>query len=360
MKTTDSRYKHIQSASEYDKHDLYPSIKILCDYIGTPISNVSTEQQSFDSIESELKAITSLTELRVRKIKLKGKWFDMTTRPYLAFFGETKMPCVLLPSNQKYMQIIIPGLGTTKDLTPEMAAQVDPIAFSFYPTFSEQVISLRMIFTLAVRHKTGTMYRAIITVILIALLGLLPPIITGKIVAEAIPDAQLALIFQLTIILVASAISIMLFHIIKGILIVRYTSLAVLQVKSAVLDRLMKVPMRFFGRFSHGDLTNRLLQVSSLVSGLVHIMIHLALGSIYIIISFLLMLYYEWDLSIAALIITIITTTVGITKFAWFWFFIGHPDFPANSRHSGALKCRYVTWFVPGVDTILGQANGNT
>jgi ATP-binding cassette subfamily C protein len=104
----------------------------------------------------------------------------------------------------------------------------------------------------------------LITGIAVTLLGMLTPQATAIIIDNAIPDSDRGLLLQVGLGLLVAALGTALFQLAQGFAILRIETAGDASTQAAVWDRLLKLPISFFRKYTTGDLQSRVSSISTI------------------------------------------------------------------------------------------------
>ncbi len=244
--------------------------------------------------------IARASRVRVRRVILRDNWWCKENGPLLASNEKNKQYMALLQTSPRSYELNDPVEGTQIKVTPEVAAALNPIAYTFYRPFPERVLGAKDLLRFGLRGCAGDTGIVILMGTLGALLGLLTPLATGILFNSVIPEAARGQLVQIIAILLTCAVTTAMFEITKGIALLRLESKMDISVQAALWDRLMSLPVSFFRGYSSGDLTNRSLGINSIREILSGVTVTALLGVIFSTFNFGLMFYYDWKLALVA------------------------------------------------------------
>ena len=258
-----------------------------------------------------VEAICRTSKVRYRHVKLRYKWWQHDNGPLLAFIkgsgdGDANVelqPVVLLPSNKGTFgqEIFDPSKGTSRQLIQEDIDKLDEDALMFYRPYPEQAASFMDLGKWAASTFRGSLGLLLVISILISLLGMLSPIFFGHIVDKAIPDGNKRMLWEMALCLLGVTVGSIAFSLGQGILTLRVKTGITLHMQSAVMDRLLNLPLTFFKKFSSGDLLNRSMIISEISAEISGIAIKGIFAGFSTCISILLLFYYSPKLAIVPL-----------------------------------------------------------
>ena len=250
--------------------------------------------------------IARASRLRVRKVVLSGDWWTTDNGPVLGMAmpeGEGKAPRPVALVRRKGRTVLLDG-PTETIVTEDVADRVHPVAFTFYRPFPDRALSALDVARFGLVGG-GRDLAAIMTVgLVVGLLGLLTPYVTGELFQTAIPEADRGLLFQLVGALLASALGTAAFHATRGLALLRLESRMDVTVQAAVWDRLLKLPTGFFRQFTAGELASRAGAISAIRQLLSGATITSVLSAVFSVMYIGLMLWYSVKLSLWALGLT--------------------------------------------------------
>lgn len=258
-----------------------------------------------------VEAISRASKVRYRNVKLRYKWYQHDNGPLLAFIkglgadgSSTELrPVVLLPANKGAFgqEIFDPQGGVIRQLTQEDINELDEDALMFYRPYPEQATSFMDLGKWAAATFRGSLGLLLAISVLISLTGMLSPIFFGHIVDKAIPDGDRRMLWEMALCLLGVTLGSIAFSLGQGILTLRVKTGITLHMQSAVMDRLLNLPLTFFKKFSSGDLLNRSMIISEISAEVSGIAIKGIFAGFSTCISILLLFYYSVTLAIIPL-----------------------------------------------------------
>lgn len=249
--------------------------------------------------------IARASRVRHRQVILKGDWWRQEGGPLVAFMGEQKEPVALLPETKRGFLLYNPSTRTHTHITPELAAQVNAVAYTFYRPFPEKPMDFKSITRFGIEECRSELIMIGLMGLAVGLLALVTPILTGIIFDTVIPGAQRSTLAEFTAFLVVAAVATAMFSLTRSLATLRLEGKVDGVVQAAIWDRLLALPVPFFRRFTSGDLARRSLGISQIRQTLTGPVLTSVLSGIFSLASLALMFYYSWRL---ALIGTLVLT----------------------------------------------------
>jgi len=122
---------------------------------------------------------------------------------------------------------------------------------------------------------------------------------------DVIPGADINQLLQISLILLSSALGVFLFDLVKAFGLLRFQGRMFSQIQLAFFDRLLKLPVNFFRRFSTGDLSDRVLGLNYINSILNISTLSILTTSVFGLINFFLLFYFSSKLAYLAILISL-------------------------------------------------------
>ena len=241
--------------------------------------------------------ISQASHFRFREITLKGDWWQEEGLPLLGF-DLKENPLALLPEKKGYRRVD-PRSGESVTIDAESAAAISSQAYMLYATFPD-ALSGRTMASFAFQFARNDFWWMVGAALLVALFGLLVPVVTGILVNRVIPEGHARLLVELVFVLVAVAIGSALFRIIQGLSTARVNAQVDLRIQPAIWDRVMRLPSSFFRKYGVGDLAMRVLGVKQIGMVLSSTVVGGLLAGIMALTNFFVMAFIDLQLTIFA------------------------------------------------------------
>jgi len=262
------------------------------------------------NVHERLSRIAQASHFRYRLVTLSGSWWVESGVPLLGF-GPDFSYFVLKPARGRYL-FLEPATGTETRISKSNADQFMEQVYMIYATFPKSKTN-RAIVSFALETARNDGWWMVGAALMVAMIGLLVPIITGVIVGQAIPFARYSFLVELVLILVAVAVGSTLFRVIQGLATARVNARVDLCLQPAEWDHVMHLPSSFFRRYGAGDLTQRVLGIKTISNILSSTAIGAFLAGILSLTSVIVMVYYDLPMTLfAALLAFGISLLIGL------------------------------------------------
>jgi ATP-binding cassette subfamily C protein len=211
-------------------------------------------------------------------------------------------------------EIVDPEARTRVRVDERSAAKLAPHASMLYRPLPETLRRPWQLMRVALRGKALDVTFILGLSILITLIGMLTPQAMAIVMDNAIPDANLRLLLELGMALVAVSVGAALFEVAQGLVSIRIAISSDATTQTALWDRLLNLRVSFFKRHSTGDLLDRAMTVSEVNQELNGATISGLLTAIMALLNLGLLFYYSSKLAYIAVALGIavaIVTTLG-------------------------------------------------
>ncbi len=260
-----------------------------------------------------IQGIAHASGIRVRPVDLSGNWQAPRAHAFLALDQSTPggTPVALIPTNKGYT-IQRGPLDEPKPLTSADMANINTNGMQFYATLDrDRPVTSKDVAKLAVRGMRREWLWTAGLAAIVAILGLLTPILTNVVLGSIVPNRDEDLLAQAGFALAAAALAAGVFSFVQYRAMSRISQRAIERVQTAFWDRVLAMPVAFFDKFSSGDLSVRVMAVDAFQQIINVQVIGGILAAIFALVNLGLMFYYDVMLGIAGLLIIIVTIFIG-------------------------------------------------
>ncbi len=282
----------------------------------------SRDVGSADVTNETVELIAEASGLRARQVLLNGSWWDEEGGPMLARLsdnelsaGEPRHWVALLPGQVSGYQILsdraMRDVASGSIVTEAIAHRLAPFAYTFYRTFPEGKLSALDVVRFGIQGKARDVWVLLLASFLAGMLGLLVPVVSGKIIDRVLPASDVMLLWQYISGLLVAGLSVLLFDTLRTVAILRIEARAGISVHAAILDRVISLPVTFFRKFSSGDLSVRMAAVNSIQHAVTGSTIGTILTSIFLVSNLALMLWYSVPLTMVVLVMVAVLFVVS-------------------------------------------------
>ena len=258
--------------------------------------------------EPSLSDYCEASGVRERRIRLSAedRWHLGDSGAMLAFRRDDDRPVVLLPGRSGRYRVVDPVTGQS---TPASARTADEIrdARLLYPGLpSEGATGLRELLRVGGARAAAETGRLVAAGLGAGLLSLAPAVAVDRLLGRVIPAGDAALLMQFAAVLVGLAFVAAAAHILRGTALMRLEGRLAARLGAAVWDRLLRLRLDFFRRFTAGELVARSMvfqEVRDHVSG---VTADAVLSTLFVLPAFGLLFFYSAPLGWAMVLLGVV------------------------------------------------------
>ena len=251
-----------------------------------------------------------------RQVKLEKNWFLDSFGPILAYRIETGEPTALLPNKLGRYYFIDRSTGKRTIITAKTALLFQQRAYCFYRPLSQSAIGLsELIRYMKKCTEPSDKFLLIAASLAVTGVGMLIPKATKALTGPVIAGGDPSVLVNIAVFMLCTAAASQLFSILKGLLNHRVFTKIGLSIRSAVMMRILSLPVNFFREYSAGELANRSASVSMLSDLLFGIFVGTGLTSLTSVLYMTQILQYAPPLfmpSVLVLAVSVLFTVLTI------------------------------------------------
>ncbi|MBR6089366.1 MAG: ATP-binding cassette domain-containing protein [Anaerolineaceae bacterium] len=233
-----------------------------------------------------------------RPVRLEKNWYK---NAFGVMLGNLKngQPAALIPRGMAGYEYVDPATEKTVRVRKKNASDLETEAVCFYYPLPPKSLGIRdLIFWILSLFETGDWIFVILAAIAAVLMGLLPAWVNNLVYGTVIPAGKINLVFPVTVLLLGVGISRILIDSIRSLIRGRVAVKLRVYTESAAYSRVLMLPPSFFRKFSSGNLSQRISQISVLVQQLTELLLGAGL-------TFLLSIFYLFQISRYASALTV-------------------------------------------------------
>lgn len=268
------------------------AFKIVAEKMGLEAETIPGRE--YTSTKTGIFQLAKDNTIRVREVVLNSSWFEKDNCHLIAFYNKTSdielsneydfeascTPVALLKNRKGYFMVNPEDKSEIK-VTRAIAAKIYPKAFMLYKSLPDEKIRIREILEFVFSDIKFDILRFVLISLLCTLIGLVTPEITRNFIDYVIPNAAKNQALLITLMVVVINLSGMVGSISKSLASLRMGTRSTNALDSAVMDRMLKLPVNFFKNFSSGDLSDRISGISSIQKQIFSIFMSVAMNFVF-------------------------------------------------------------------------------
>jgi NHLM bacteriocin system ABC transporter ATP-binding protein len=249
-------------AADNQQDILLTTCQKVCREIGVSLTDFLPFKSSDHTVEL-LSQLTSQYGLRIRQVRLSGQWWLENHGPLLAYRKDGQ-PVALLPTHHDTYDLHDTRDGSITPINATVAEGLNQEAMMFYKPFPDRPVRLKDVLKLSLQNSSRDWLHIFALGILSTMLMLLLPYGQKVLVNTVLPLASYQQLTWLIGILTSSVMTSAACFYTRDCIILRILGKSDYALQSALWDRVLKLPVRFFKRLNSGELTMRILGVQNM------------------------------------------------------------------------------------------------
>lgn len=274
------------------------------------------ESEHAQQVKEPLEAIARASQLRLRQVLLRGRWWRQDVGPLVAYTQDGHQPVALMPVRQTHYELL-DAAGQRVAVNEAVARTIEPVAFMFYRPLPEGHLTAWDLLKFAFQGRQRDLAVVGIAGVVVTLLGMVLPQMTAVLVDDAIPFGSVGMLLQIGLALVAMAIGRASFQLVQAITTMRLETGSDVALQAAVWDRLLKLRTSFFKDYATGDLLSRVSSITSIRRLLSGSALDAILSGTFAVLNLGLLFYYSGKLALLALAVALLIMAVTVTSGAF-------------------------------------------
>lgn len=199
-------------------------------------------------------------------------------------------------------------------MNAELAAQLSSFAYSVHGRLPERSLHVGDLLAFGWRAALADGLLLLLASLCSGLLGAVSPVAVAYVFKTVIPSSELALLAGFTTLIALLALVSGLLHLSADLAALRIEGRLGNGLQSAMFDRLLRLPLRFYASLTSGDLANRIAVIDNVRRSFSTMIVLIATSFFYTLGAFLTMLYFMPKAALLALALMLLVWLVaGLT-----------------------------------------------
>jgi ATP-binding cassette subfamily C protein len=266
--------------------------RLVCERLGIDVRPPAGPEGGRE-VANPLEEIAKASRFALRRVELRDGWHRQDGGPLLGFVDDGETPVALLPASKTSYELCDVADGTTRPVTPEVAARLMTSAFMFYRCLPDGRLRGRDLACFAARGTWSDLLAIILVGSAGGLVTLLAPVAIGHVFDVIIPSGERGQLVQITLGLVVVAYAIAAFQVTRNIALIRLKHGVGDALQAAVWERVVNLPVRFFRKYSAGDLGTRAMGIDTIMDELSSSMVATIVSAVFSLFAIGLMFWYS-------------------------------------------------------------------
>jgi len=240
--------------------------------------------------------------VRTRLIRLEGRWWTTDMGPVVGYWGPDHLPVSFLFKDGGYVAFAR-WLEKPVRVTGENHFSARRQVWAVYPRLPAKITSVRGLLSYGFAGRRSELWLFGAMAVLVGLIGLLTPVLSGKILGEYVASANRSMIVQGGLAVILSAAIAAAFSVVQNLTVLRLQGAVIAKTQAGVWGRLLDLPVTFFQKHSTGRLGTIVLSMKSAQELLSGVVVAGTLGLVVVIANLGVVFFYDIRLAFVALVL---------------------------------------------------------
>ena len=277
--------------------------------------DVSRDAEESQQPSDRLVKLGTASGIRMRSLALKDRWWRQDGPSFVGYTTDEK-PLALLSNGRGSYRVVDPARKAATVVGDSEAAEIARHGVVLYPPLPDEVRDGKTALRHALRGHERDLRIVLAMAVFGALVALVTPILTGKLLGEIIPRVDTPMWIAALGAMLLGALGSAVFEVVRALSLLRIEGRVDERLQAAVWSRLIALPAPFFRDYSAGDLADRANGISQIRQLLTGATVGAVLGGVFSLFSLALLFHYSWSLALVAALILLVL--IGAT-----WIFSG-------------------------------------
>ncbi len=301
------RKRAIENFTTQDyRNELYKVCRAVAKSKNIKIAYPDYIDENTISSEKMLESIADVSHFRIRQISLKDGWYKKNGGSMVAYKKSDHSPVALVQYKPNKYKMFDPKRNISIVVTSHIAEKIEPHAYMFYRNLPLKPLSTKEIFQFILKgvHKYDIAL-VFIMGILGGLLGIITPEITGKVFDTVIPDGNSSTLIHIGFLMLSVSIATFAFDLTRYFATMRIEFISEQDLQSAVWDRALSLPVKFFRNVSTGEMMQNIMGITSIKNVISGSVINTITSSIFSLFFLIMLFRYSVKLAFISLALLI-------------------------------------------------------
>jgi len=269
-----------KAVSERSARPTHSAVEEICRYYRVPFLENEKEEPEGEEHDQTLERLLRPSGVMRRRVYLDGEWWKNASG---AFLGQTQGGAytALIPRAHGYAYMDY-ETGREVRVERKTAGRIRREAVCFYRPLPNGVLGFSDLFrfmlsSVSAKDAAATTAAAFA----ITLLGMFTPYMTQALFGVVIPTGRQSLVLTTAALLFGVSLSILFITVFRTLASARIAAKLDVAVESAVIARVINLPVEFFKGYGAGDLTARIMSLNTIVSILCELFFGIILTTIF-------------------------------------------------------------------------------
>ena len=242
--------------------------------------------------------------IMTREIYLEKGWHKDASGPMLAFLKKNRQACALIPARRGGYEFFDEKAGKRVHITDKEEKLFDEDAIVFYRPLPQRSLNFKDVIRFHWEaHTTSDRARFLVFLALATLIQMFIPRVNKIIFSTVITSDSMSLFFGVAVFLLSMSVSSVMFTSLKNLVLSRINNRNSTAFESALVMRLLLLPVHFFRENSAGNLSNRMYGCRLFSNYLGNLVYSSVLTSVFSLVYIGQIVHYAPGLALTAIVV---------------------------------------------------------
>lgn len=249
------------SSRSHPQGDVFAACQAAAKLLGLSGNPVRAGVGSDAGIEEVAKTLG----LCARPVALSGQWWEHDHGVMVIREAATQKP-LLLKSSQLSGPMVFTGPGQWghyQGLTRDVALSLETTGIALYPLLPDDALTFSAILRKVIGLYPFEVAAYLILTIIIALLSYSVPVASGMVIDHAVPHRNETLLMAVVAVVITCNLIMLALRFTAELVVQRMEAAAGTHLQAGVLERLFRLPLKFFTTYNNADLMRRFTSLES-------------------------------------------------------------------------------------------------
>ncbi|MCI4670059.1 MAG: NHLP bacteriocin export ABC transporter permease/ATPase subunit [Bacteroidia bacterium] len=275
------------------KDELLLACKQIGNELGVTFKKAQNNGDKATSSYNRLMSIAQVSNVRLRKVILRGEWWKEENGHLLAFTQDEKRPVALIQKKAGKYELRTGSNNSGTVVDKEIAQGMEPMAYMFLPAFDQKMDSVRKVGAFAIKGLKTEFIFIILAALAGSLMTMVVPILSGIMFDDVIPQADREFLLEVVCVMIVVGVVMAFLKLIRGVIQLRVETKSNINLQAGLMDHLLRLPVPFFQRFSTGDLTMRALGINAIRQIIGATFLTAVLSGAFSLVNIFVLFYYD-------------------------------------------------------------------
>ena len=225
--------------------------------------------ESIQNVDEQMDYVLRPHGIMMRAVRLEEGWYKDAFGPMLGFLKESGTPVALLPGAISGYHFTDPDTGDTVKIRKGNEELLKSEALCFYRPLPMKKLGIPdLLRYMKGCVSTGDIIRILLATLAVTLVGMIEPKIYRILTGPVLETRSLSMLTGMAVFVLGATFASQLLSAVRSLIMGRISTKTTLAVESAVMMRLLALPVSFFRGFSSGELATRTSSVNTLCQAL--------------------------------------------------------------------------------------------